>query len=220
MDPEQQRRFLDWRLFSARRDAAEEALTGWEGQAPVPPEIAAFVRHAVALLAEMEYPVVRVGEEGITVEQLLEMQQANHGLPGWMRVEPGETVRPGGEEGAGGIPVPGPSVDYLDGPTTLEGFSDHLSEHGLAELRLEVAHIRAAKQGKVLVITDSRERYQEGLPLVCRVVPMDELEPKDVHEQLLDGLDFYTNDTMGPYVMRDSERVRRAVGERLGWSEY
>ncbi|MDQ3317623.1 MAG: hypothetical protein M3522_09880 [Actinomycetota bacterium] len=30
MGPEEQHRFLDWRLFAARRDAAEGALAGWE----------------------------------------------------------------------------------------------------------------------------------------------------------------------------------------------
>ena len=219
MGPEEQHRFLDWHLFAARRDAAEGALAGWERRAPIPHEIVAFVGHAVERLADREYPVVWVGEEGMTAEDLLELQETNDKLPEWMRVEPGETVRLEGDDGAGGITVPRPSVDYLDDPTVLEGFSDHLPEHRLAELRAEVTHIRAAKQGMVLVTTDSRERYEEGLPPIWRTVPVDELAPGDVDETLLDDLGFYADDTMGPYVMHDSEKARRAVEARLGSSE-
>ncbi len=219
LGPEEQHRFLDWRLFLARQDAAERALAEWEGHAPITPEILAFVEHAVGWLADKEYPVVWVGEAGIMVEELLELQQHNDELPEWMRVEPGETIRPEDHEGAGGITIPGPGVHYLDGLTVVEEFSDHMLEHSLAELQAEVAHIRAAKLGMVLVITDSRERYEEGLPPIWSMITVEELEPKDVSQQLLANLEFYANDTMGPYVMHDSERARRAVDARLGSSE-
>ena len=51
-----------------------------------------------------------------------------------------------------------------------------------------------------------------------RRVPLGELTPEDVDDDLLEELEFYAADTMGPYVVRDSEAAREAVdrGLRVG----
>ncbi len=48
-----------------------------------------------------------------------------------------------------------------------------------------------------------------------RFVPLDDLAPEDVDEHLLETLEFHISDSMGPYVIEDSERARRALSERL-----
>jgi hypothetical protein len=106
-------------------------------------------------------------------------------------------------------------VHYLDGLTVINEFTDHLPEQALAELRREVAHIYAAKRGRVLVTSDTREWYEAGLPPVQEMVPTNKLTPEDMDERLIEELDFYVTDTMGPYVMRDSERAQRAIEARL-----
>jgi hypothetical protein len=93
--------------------------------------------------------------------------------------------------------------------------ADHLPEQDLAELHSEVRHIYAAKQEMVLITSDSRERYEAGLPPVRDIVPINKLTPQQIDQRLLEELDFYVTDMMDPYMMRDSERARRAVEERL-----
>lgn len=215
LDGASQRRLLDWRLYCEQYDAAMEALSEWDGQTSIPSQISLFIEHAVRMLAEREYPIVWVGEEGITVVELLAIQEDNDQLPEWMRVEPGETVRVEGHEEAVGISIPAAGVHYLDGLTVIKEFTDHLSEQDLAELQHEVAHIHAAKQGMALVTSDTRERYEAGLPPVRERVPINKLTPQDVEKDLIEELYFYTSDTMGPYVMRDSERAQRAIEARL-----
>ena len=139
--------------------------------------------------------------------------------PEWLRLEPGETVRVEGDEAAGGITIPGVGVNYRDGLTALEQFADHMNGQDLVELQVEVLHIRAAKQGMVVVTTDSRERYEKRLAPIRREVPVNELQPEDVDERLLHDLDCYGEGPMQPYVMYDSERTRRAVDARLDWRE-
>jgi hypothetical protein len=214
-DSESQRRLLDWRLYCEQYDAAMEALSEWDGQMSIPSEISLFIEHAVRMLAEREYPIVWVGEEGITVEELLAIQEDNDQLPEWMQVESGETVGVEGHEEALGISIPAAGVHYLDGLTVINEFTDHLSEGGLAELQHEVAHIHAAKQGMVLVTSDTRERYEAGLPPVQERVPINKLTPQEIDESLIEELYFYASDTMGPYVMRDSGRAQRAIETRL-----
>jgi hypothetical protein len=101
----------------------------------------------------------------------------------------------------------------------LFGFQD-LLHHPLYDLMQKVRiveqnHIHAAKQGMVLVTSDTRERYEAGLPPVREMVPINKLTPQDIEKSLLEELYFYTSDTMGPYVMRDSERAQRAIEARL-----
>jgi hypothetical protein len=56
-----------------------------------------------------------VGEVGITVEELLAMQEINDQVPEWIRMQPGETVRAEGDEESRGITIPGAGVHYLHG---------------------------------------------------------------------------------------------------------
>ncbi len=214
-DSESQRRLLDWRLYCEQYDAAMEALSEWDRQMSIPSEISLFIEHAVSMLAELEYPIVWVGEESITVVELLAIQEDDDQDPEWMRVEPGEAVRVEGHEEAVGISIPAAGVHYLDGPTVINEFADHLSEGVLAELHREVAHIHAAKQGMVLVTSDIRERNEAGLPPAQERVPINKLTPQDIDESLIEELHFYASDTMGSYVMRDSERAQRAIEARL-----
>lgn len=163
MDGESQHRLLDWRLYCERYDDAMEALSEWDEQMSIPSEISLYIEHAVMMLAEREYPIVWVGELGITVQELLAIQEDNDRLPEWMRVEPGETVRVEGHEEAVGISIPAAGVHYLDSSTVINDFADHLPEQDLAELTHEVAHIHAAKQGMVLVT--STTSLPTGVPL-------------------------------------------------------
>ena len=43
LNPEAQEEYLDHRLYMMQLDAAERALAGGEGRAPIPPEIMAVV---------------------------------------------------------------------------------------------------------------------------------------------------------------------------------
>jgi hypothetical protein len=47
------------------------------------------------------------------------------------------------------------------------------------------------------------------------MAPVNRPTPQDIDESLIEELDFYTTDTMGPYMMRDSERAQRAIEARL-----
>ena len=74
-DSESQRRLLDWRLYCEQYDAAMEALSEWDRQMSIPSEISLFIEHAVRMLAELEYPIVWVGEQSITVVELLAIEE-------------------------------------------------------------------------------------------------------------------------------------------------
>ena len=100
-------------------------------------------------------------------------------------------------------------------------------------------HVFAAKQGKVLVETllkegeDISHRHREpleglvvrhfdpdsyapGYTLLIRLVPLDELTPDDVGEEMIDTLEIYAQgDTGNSYVIEDKEQARRALEERL-----
>jgi hypothetical protein len=157
-----------------------------------------------------------VGEEGVTVDELLmEIQETEDQPPEGMGVQSEESVRGEGDEESGGIFMQGVGFHYLDGLTVINEFADHLPEQDLAVLHTEVTHIYAAKQRMVLIMSDSRDRYEAGLPPVQEMVPINNLTPQQIDARLIEELDFYLTGTMGPYVMRDSERARRAVEERL-----
>jgi hypothetical protein len=104
-------------------------------------------------LASLEYPRVWIGQEGMTADELLNLQMDNEELPEWMRVDPGELVQVEGDEGGGGLQVPEVSHRWLDGLWVYENMLHALPGHELAELEMEVLHIFAAKQDKVPVGT-------------------------------------------------------------------
>jgi hypothetical protein len=66
------------------------------------------------------------------------------------------------------------------------------------------------------VIHNSWELDVAGLPPVVRRVPVDELTSDDLRLVRLDELEWLASgDTMGPFVIEESERARAAVEERL-----
>lgn len=139
-------------------------------------------------------------------------------------VEPGEQVEI--EDIGMGVRVPDVSIRWLDGRWVLENMPAALPDSG-AELDREVLYIRAAKEGKVPVIYDTRERMEAGLGPLIELKAVGELTRLDVHELApervntryvcrLEALEFYAEDTMGPYVTEDSEKARWALEQRLG----
>jgi|SRR5215217_2140649 len=219
------------------------------------------IRKAVEELAALDYPRVWIGEEGMTPDEYLSMEEWNKEdrreawegataqdrrevfdempedlrervpeelfeeppakwdeLPEWLReqmrgpleVEPGEFV--GIEGGEGGIQIPKIGHEYLDGLWVILNMPDVLSDQARVELEREVSHIRAAKQGAVLTIRDSPERMAPDV----WPVPVERLTDDDLSHVRLDEMRFYAEDTMGPYVVEDSERTRAALEQRLG----
>jgi hypothetical protein len=206
-------------------------------------EIMGTIRAHVATLAEMDYPKVWVGEAGMTVDELLAMQEMNDELPEELRVEPGEFVEL--EDTGHGIQMPGTSVDWIEGDRALALIPDLFEESQLGELQEEVEVIRAAKRGAVRVRTACNVAYAVGEELEAlsetdrvfvvatslepdappaamyvtgfayRVIPLEELTNADVDDDLLENLAFHATDSMGPYVIEESARARAAVEERL-----
>jgi hypothetical protein len=78
------------------------------------PEIIARIRSAVEEFAALDYPPVWLGEAGMTVEELLTLQDSNDDLSEELRVDPGEFVGVEGDEGAG-IQMPKVGLHYLEG---------------------------------------------------------------------------------------------------------
>jgi hypothetical protein len=169
----------------------------------VEPKVMADIREYVAALAGMDYPRVWVGKAGTATE----------GMP------------------------PEPTDDSFDGLWALENLRDELSEDMFAELAGDVRPILAAKEGTVPVERSWRLSFEpmdeidgddvlvakavteEGFVLVPGVpnydyVPVEELGSHDVDESLLHELSFHVSDgpeTMGPYIIEDSPRVRAAL---------
>lgn len=173
------------------------------------------IKTAVEELADREYPRVWIGEEGITPEEYLAMEESNVELPEELRVQPGEFVGIEGSEG--GIQIPKIGYEYLDGLWVIENMRDDLNEESEAELHREVLYLYAAKRGKVLVVTDSQEREAAGIGPGMRRVPLDELAPEDA-SAVLENVEFYASEDpapMGPYIIEDSERERAALEKRL-----
>jgi hypothetical protein len=167
------------------------------------------IRGCVAELAAMDYPKVWVGKPGITVEELLRIQNWNAEGPEWMRIEPGN------DPDLGDL-VPDVSVDWLDGLWVMENMRDELPEPLEAELYREVLYTYAAKRGEVPLIRDSRERYEASLPPEIWRVPVDALTSDDLRFVRMEEIEFYASgETMGPYVIPDSEQARTAVEDRL-----
>jgi hypothetical protein len=169
------------------------------------------IEAAVKELADREYPRVWIGEEGMTPEEYLRLEEDNAELPEEMRVHPGEFV---GIEGAG-VRVPKIGYEYLDGLWVIENMSgEDLGDETGAELHREVLYMYAAKRGEVPIVTDSWERYEAELAPEIRRVPLGELAPEDAPD-VLENVEFYATDTTGPYVIEDSERARAALEKRL-----
>jgi len=60
-------------------------------------------------------------------------------------------------------------------------------------------------------------RPDAGIPPDVRSVPLSNLTAEDLVHVRLEEMEFYTSDTMGPFVIvEDSERARTALEERLG----
>ena len=142
-------------------------------------------------------------------------QQLRERLRDGLEVDPGEFVE---IEGTGmGLQMPKVSYEYLDGLWVLENMRYELHESVEAELDRHVLYIFAAKQGKVPVIVDSSERYEAGIAPDISLASIDDLTPQDLGNIRLEEMELYVEDfePMGPYVLEDSERARRALDERL-----
>ncbi|MDP9454417.1 MAG: hypothetical protein M3Q60_01220 [Actinomycetota bacterium] len=159
------------------------------------------------------------------------------GLETPLEVEPGEFV---GVEGTdAGLRMPEVGINWLDGRWLTGNMPHLLPDHTLAELEREVMFIEAAKRGEVPVEVLCRLEFvstdeltgedklftsavtREGMALVYlgpryRRVPLEQLTPEDVDENLLDALEFFVANSIGLYVIEDSELARRALSERLG----
>ena len=213
------------------------------------PEILARVRALIREIANREYPLVWVGKAGMTPEELVEFRKMNEELPEYIRAEPGEFMGVEGSAG-GGFRIPevgGPRLNALDVVMDLSG---EMQEETEAELRHEVMHVYAAKQGKVVVqVADEiewvpRERLTdedttwvigvpgfgrgrdlqarhdvivEDLPPVVGVwigtrtkaVPIDEVTPEQVDEDLLKDLEHQAaGGTMDPFVIPQTPKVK------------
>jgi hypothetical protein len=203
------------------------------------PEAARHIENAVRELARIGYPRVWIGKEGITADQLLDLQMLNDEGPEWMRVEPGELVQVEGDEEGGGLQMPEVSHRWLDGLWVYENMPYALPGHVLAELEDEVLHGFAAKQGKVPVTKLLREHeaiwrrhrepldglvlvrhfdpdsYAPGYTKLIRLVSLEELTPEDADEELMSGLEIHAERSSGvSYVIEDTPQARRALDER------
>jgi len=161
--------------------------------------------------------------EHISDEMLMQPPQKWEDLPRQLRdrlrhgleADPGEFVE---IEGTGmGLQMPKVSYEYLDGLWVLENMRYELHESVEAELDRHVLYVFAAKQGKVPVIADSRERYEAGIAPDISLASIDDLTPRDLGNIRLEEMELYVEDfePMGPYVLEDSERAQRALDERL-----
>jgi hypothetical protein len=142
-------------------------------------------------------------------------QQLRERLRDGLEVDPGEFVEIWGT--GMGLEMPKVSYEYLDGLWVLENMRYELHESVEAELHQEVLYIFAAKQGKVPVIVDSRERHEAGIAPDISLTSIDDLTPQDLGNIRLEEMKFYIEDpeAMGPDVLEDSGRARRALDERL-----
>ena len=213
----------------------------------------ARVRALVREIASREYPLVWVGEPGMTEEELSEFRKMNEELPEFMRAEPGEIVSVEGD--TEGFQIPDAGGPRLSGLDVIRHLSGEMQEEAEAELHNEVMHVYAAKQGKVVIhvgddiewvskgrltdedmrwlvglpgsgpgsgLQDRREIAREDLPPVVglwtggrtKAVPIDELTPEQLDEDLLDDLQHYAaGGTTGPFVIPETERVKAYLAE-------
>jgi hypothetical protein len=163
--------------------------------------------------------------ERLSEEQREEPPKKWENLPEWLRnemktpleVQPGEFVALDDSEEVG-VHVPKIGYEYLDGLYVVKNMRHEMDPYVYADLEREVAHIHAAKQGAVLTIRDSKELMDAGIPPDVRSVPLSNLTAEDLPHVRPEEMEFYASDTMGPFVIEDSERARIALKERLGLS--
>jgi len=220
-------------------------MEGREMAEKIDPEAAARITGYVEELAALDYPKVWVGEYGITAAELLTLQDLNEGLPEYMRVEPVEAFEV--EESGAGLTMPGISADWIDGRWALFNLPFSLMAGGVvfAELEEHVMTLSAAKDGQVRVCRSCRLAFEpmgeispidrgivsrvaravteDGYVLVPGVpeyayVPIEDLVPEDVDEELLEDLGFWASgeQVVAPgYVIEDTPWARAAVEARL-----
>lgn len=214
-------------------------------------EVVAQVRALVSEISTQDYPLVWVGRPGMTEEDFLELQEMNKKLPEYMRVKPGEFLGVEGSEE--GLQIPERGVPKLSGLDVIRHLSGQMQEEAETELRYEVMHIQAAKQGKVMIqvsdgikwvpkeqLTDEDMMWLVGVPEIdisqglrqnvtledlppvvgvwtggcTNMVPLDELTPEYVYEDLLEDLKRYAaGETMGTFVIPETERVKAYLAE-------
>lgn len=187
------------------------------------------IEEAVRELAEQDYPLVWVGEEGMTPEDILLFQEQNEHAPEWLRCEPGdERSVENDPEAPAGVTVcriPGASYRYLYADWVLENVPlDDPPEVLLGELdeaRLvhEVMYHRAAERGEVpVVLYDSWDAMADGNGQLISIVPVEQLSrvfTSEVLKGVLKALEFFLVGSCEPYVIPTSEWAEQAVEDRL-----
>ncbi|MDP9437651.1 MAG: hypothetical protein M3P49_02740 [Actinomycetota bacterium] len=125
------------------------------------------IEDAIRRCAEQEYPLVWVGEEGMTPEAWAYGELRNAETPyEEFRVSPGDTIRLEGDEGEGRrFRIPSVSNDWLPGDWVLEHVPHALREDRLDDLDREVMYLAAARRGLVPVMPRARARLAADLAL-------------------------------------------------------
>lgn len=190
------------------------------------------IEEAVRELAEQDYPLVWVGEEGMLPEELLLFQEQNENAPEWLRCEPGDEWTIDDPEAPPGVTVariPGVSYRYLYADWLFENLPiDEPEEELLGDLdqdRLfhEMRYHRAARQGEVpVVLYDSWDAMADGKGQEIGIVLVGQLPyvfTPEVLERVLKALEFYLVGSCEPYVIPESEWAERAIEERLSGGE-
>lgn len=76
-------------------------------------------------------------------------------------------------------------------------------------------YLAAAKRALVPIMPRARARLAADLALLYQLVPLDQLQAEDVDGDALSDLEFYANDSSGPYVIDETPEARRAVECRI-----
>ena len=191
------------------------------------------IEQAVRELAEQDYPLVWIGEEGITPEALLDFQDQNDNAPEWLRCEPGEEW---GLENDPGAPIagvvgriPGVSYRYLYADWVFENLpwdepeDELLGDLDQARLMHEMEYHCATRAGLVpVVLYDSWDAMADGKGQLVGIVPVGQLSyvfTPEVLERVLKALEFYLVGSCEPYVIPESEWASQAVEDRLSGGE-
>lgn len=195
-------------------------------------EVVSRIKEAVRRFVEIDPPLVWVGEEGMTPEDLLFFQDQNDRAPEWMRCEPGDEWVVNDPQAPPGVAVgriPGASYRYLYADWFLENVPlDEPEDELLGELdqdRLmhEMRYHRAAREGAVpVVLYDSWDAMADGRGQLVGTVPVGQLSrvfTPEVLEGVLEALEFFLVGSCEPYVISESEWALQAVEDRLGGGE-
>lgn len=191
-------------------------------------EIVRRIEEAVRELAKMDYPLVWVGEEGMTPEDVLVFQDQNDRAPEWMRCEPGDEWIIDDPEAPPGVTVgriPGASYRYLYADWLLENMplaepeEELLGDLDEARLFNEMRYHRAARDGRVpVVLYDSWDAMADGHGQLIGIVPVEQLPrvfTAQVLEGVLEALEFFLVGSCEPYVIPESEWASQAVEARV-----